>query len=1108
MPLINTSLPNLIQGVSQQSDATRFSGQCELQENAISSVTEGLVKRGNTQHINRILQFLGEDSFVHFIDRSEDEKYVIIVDSLEHKLFVFDLLGNPIDIHAKGREPHTSVTGLFLESDDYLRTVSLTPREALKAITISDSTFIVNTERAVHESSTKTNPFDKEALIFIKQGDYDKIYGFDLQTTVKTTQTLTYIIDGTSEDVIASDLVLDIKLKAIAVGLYGYGGASWNRSTGQAGGGTRYTTTIYHWTLLDNNPITIKEGAGNVSGGSGFSVGDVITVPRPTSGDGVKGSYSPYPQSIPKIRVTEVGTNGEIINFVVANQGSWTGSGATLNNTRNYTAQIDTTSSLISEVDESQVITSTSIVNETFSTKVQNRSDNGDMNDNNGGRDAGTGAILSLVNTACGAKNAFIAEGTNQGLGLFTRNTDHLSKNLLVITATDKVIDFSTSPFDDLNGLGIGVVHKEVASITELPLYAKNNFKVKVRGDASLGEDDFYVKFQTTLNTEFGTGAWIECIAPEHVQNFNENTVPVELISERQGYFSVQPMVFEDRNAGDDNTNPMPSFSNQPITNIFFFKNRIGFLSRENVIMSEAGLGLVNDEGRLAFNFSRKTVTSLLDDAPIDVSISSNRVTSLNSAVGFQENLILFADSGQFVLKGGELLTPKTISISPVTNFEMNGKIDPLLLGSYIYFPFERAEYSGIREYTVNSTTDVYDSVEVTEHVPAYVPKNIIHITGSSSEDMLAIVSSEEPTCIYVYSYFWSNKQKVLSSWSKFRLEGVSGIRGMAFIDECLYAVVVDDIPSTDNKQTHIIKLQIAAGQEDKYGDQISQRPTLLDMRSLQHAISGKFSLTGATSNADSPEDSLGNNAASFNGNEYDFSFMLNGRKGFIHSGNTATTASKFLYSNGRWYFYNTVSDTITNFAVSSKNFAMCPWGANWAGTDLENATFTQIGNINKIYLPYKQTDNAIDVYRVDGTKVGCSSSNGIVTLDNTFNQGTNFWVGVPYTMKYTFSEQLFKAKAGSGQTVSNAAKVLIRNGSLYYDDTYNFNVKITPKDRSTLTETFDNGKVAEDGFFRFPVFTTPEDTNITVENNSIFPSKFQSAEFESFVHNRSSRYG
>ena len=80
MPLINTSVPNLIQGVSQQPDATRFAGQCEEQENALSSVAEGLKKRPNTRHIGRLLgQAIADNSFVHFINR-DDEKYVVIHD--------------------------------------------------------------------------------------------------------------------------------------------------------------------------------------------------------------------------------------------------------------------------------------------------------------------------------------------------------------------------------------------------------------------------------------------------------------------------------------------------------------------------------------------------------------------------------------------------------------------------------------------------------------------------------------------------------------------------------------------------------------------------------------------------------------------------------------------------------------------------------------------------------------------------------------------------------------------------------------------------------------------------------------------------------------------
>ena len=119
--------------------------------------------------------------------------------------------------------------------------------------------------------------------------------------------------------------------------------------------------------------------------------------------------------------------------------------------------------------------------------------------------------------------------------------------------------------------------------------------------------------------------------------------------------------------------------------------------------------------------------------------------------------------------------------------------------------------------------------------------------------------------------------------------------------------------------------------------------------------------------------------------------------------------------------------------------------------------------------------------------------------------------------MKYTFSEQLFKAKAGQGSSPSNAAKLMVRNGSIYFDETAFFKVKVTPKHRDTAENVFTPDIVGsstlgsldlDSGFYRFPVFTKPEDTTITIENDSALPSTFQSAEFESFVHSRSNRYG
>ena len=118
--------------------------------------------------------------------------------------------------------------------------------------------------------------------------------------------------------------------------------------------------------------------------------------------------------------------------------------------------------------------------------------------------------------------------------------------------------------------------------------------------------------------------------------------------------------------------------------------------------------------------------------------------------------------------------------------------------------------------------------------------------------------------------------------------------------------------------------------------------------------------------------------------------------------------------------------------------------------------------------------------------------------------------------MKYTFSELVFKAAAGNSKSPSSSAKLKLRNGALFYNDSASFKVEVTPLYRDTYTNIFTPNVVGsttlgelnlDSGFYRFPIFSNAEDTKITITNDSALPSNFTSAEFESFVHTRSSRY-
>lgn len=81
--LVSKTIPNLINGVSQQPDSLRFPTQCESQENAYPSVVDGLTKRMPTEHLMDtgidISDGTEKKTFIHTINRDETERYSLII---------------------------------------------------------------------------------------------------------------------------------------------------------------------------------------------------------------------------------------------------------------------------------------------------------------------------------------------------------------------------------------------------------------------------------------------------------------------------------------------------------------------------------------------------------------------------------------------------------------------------------------------------------------------------------------------------------------------------------------------------------------------------------------------------------------------------------------------------------------------------------------------------------------------------------------------------------------------------------------------------------------------------------------------------------------------
>lgn len=301
----------------------------------------------------------------------------------------------------------------------------------------------------------------------------------------------------------------------------------------------------------------------------------------------------------------------------------------------------------------------------------------------------------------------------------------------------------------------------QVTKLQDLPSdFGFEGAIMEITGDEDTSFDSYYVKYDN--------GVWKETFRPGLANGFNSSTMPhkIELrrLTDTPTYhYDFDVIDWTDRQVGDDKTASEPSFIGQNIQDVFFYRNRLGFLAGDNVILSESGE---------YYNFWPTTVTDIMDSDVIDVAVDSNQAISLRFASPFNKELLLFGDKAQFVLSASDVLTPKDVSVQQSTAFDIKD-VAPVVMGPNAYFATEKNNWSSIREYFVQPDSLSSDAADITAHCPNYIPKNITKLTGSNKNDMLFALSSDTTDTIYVYNFYWQGEEKAQSAWHKWTFSGV-----------------------------------------------------------------------------------------------------------------------------------------------------------------------------------------------------------------------------------------------------------------------------------------------------------------------------------------------
>lgn len=308
----------------------------------------------------------------------------------------------------------------------------------------------------------------------------------------------------------------------------------------------------------------------------------------------------------------------------------------------------------------------------------------------------------------------------------------------------------------------------QVQTFGKLPAQCIDGYLVEITGEASRTGDNYWVRYDAAGQV------WKETVKPGIITGFEPTSMPHALVRAADGQFDWKALTWPDRTCGDDLTNPMPSFVEATINDIFFFRNRLGFLSGENVVMSRTSK---------YFNFFPASVSSLSDDDPIDVAISHNRVSILKYAVPFSEQLLLWSDQAQFVLSSQGIMSTKTAQLDLTTEFDVSDGARPFGIGRGVYFAAPRAAYTSLkRYYAVQDVSDVKSAEDISSHVPSYLQNVVYHIHGSGTENFVSILSDSEENKVYIYKFLYLKEELVQQSWSHWEF----GINNRVLAADCI----------------------------------------------------------------------------------------------------------------------------------------------------------------------------------------------------------------------------------------------------------------------------------------------------------------------------------
>lgn len=737
-----------------------------------------------------LTEFLKRRNGVHFINSlagNENAKENIFIDFIERG----DNEAGLVTVDETGLVTVYNLNGEKIGQTQNSYLASTNPKDDIKLCTVRDYNFLLNNNAEVSEFKGSLVPVIKRNLIFIKQANYDQKYeisvdGRMVSYTTPRTDEGGYVL---SAETIAMELAKQI---------------------------SNSVTVTPPPTETELGQVMWVYGEGN-SGTSGLI---------PVS---LCGYWTGSEWHIEARGDTPAGWS----------QFAYSGTIATLNNEQQQTYSITKT---IPEYDDNGGVKYNTSIQFTAVNKVGGYFTNKQINTTPRGvyfKDGkyipywATSVIEQYINEV---KSVAAAGGVSANTSVIQYG------NVIYVTGANSV-KVTNSAYDPY----ISVIADTVRAISELPVIAPNKYPIKVLGDVSNNSDDYYVEFVCEdENVTMGRGGWKESVKRGHDFAPYQSCMPV-VLKINADKITLETIDWGNRQAGDKETNPSPSFMGKTIKDVFFYNNRLGFITDDTVVLSEAGE---------YFNFYQTTALALLDSDPIDVAVSGTKVSALKYVVPYAEGLFIYSDRSLYVLEYGEVLSTANVELKPVLQFDTSLSTKPCVCDTSIYYVGKKGSYNQVREYKPTDQSDQYGySNDITSHIPKYITGNVRKMCISLEDGIMFLVN--ETSEVFCYSFIKDNGELLLSSWHKWEFQHPvlmgSLFQGYLYLvfkkeDNSLYLgkVTVSDADTlyydeTDTKSDYISSYTYSPYYLRDSQGKVQDIPTMIRTMTLKYSSGSEF---------------------------------------------------------------------------------------------------------------------------------------------------------------------------------------------------------------------------------------------------------------------------